>query len=73
MKKERQFPADGTKEALVTALQAVPRDNHQPGSPGGVGLPGELLEPARRFEANDYPCPRCGAQLPPFPGVHFCD
>lgn len=36
-------------------------------------VPPEWLAPARNFAANDYPCPRCGKQLPQYgQGVHLC-
>lgn len=36
-------------------------------------VPLEWLAPAKRFAHNDYPCPRCGQQLPQYgQGVHLC-
>jgi hypothetical protein len=35
-------------------------------------IPEEWMEPARRFRNNNYPCPRCGKQLPRYgEGIHL--
>jgi hypothetical protein len=36
-------------------------------------IPKEWLKPVHHFQNNDYPCPRCGKQLPRYnEGIHCC-